>query len=75
VAAVAAGVSPAIALGILPGRQMMEILIEKPAYAVGEHLTRIFHAWIEQRSGEGVIRLVSPSQNENTTHRFFWYRL
>jgi hypothetical protein len=38
-------------------------------------LARIFHAWIEQRSGEGVIRLVSPSQNENTTHRFFWYRL
>jgi hypothetical protein len=38
-------------------------------------LAQIFHAWIEQRSGEGVIRLVSPSQNENTTHRFFWYRL
>jgi hypothetical protein len=38
-------------------------------------LARIFHTRIEQRSGESVIRLVLPSQNENATHHFFYDRL
>ena len=47
------------------------------ATAIGAFLilARIFHTWIEQRSDESVIRLVSPSHNENTTHRFFYDRL
>jgi len=38
-------------------------------------LTRIFHNWIEQRSGERVRRLEITQPNENATHRFFFDRL
>jgi hypothetical protein len=38
-------------------------------------LARIFHNWIEQRSGEGVRRLENTEPNENATRRFFCDRL
>ena len=38
-------------------------------------LARIFHSWIEQRSGECVRRLDITQPNEYATHRFFDYRL
>jgi len=40
-----------------------------------DKLTRIFHSWIEQRSGEGVKRVDITHPNENTAHRFFCDRL
>jgi hypothetical protein len=38
-------------------------------------LARIFHRGVEQRSGEGVRRLVNTEPYANATHRFFNDRL
>ena len=57
--------------------------VELPEFCIKLHgrnselvvLARIFHSWIEQRSGECVRRLDITQPNEYATHRFFDYRL
>jgi hypothetical protein len=49
------------------------VTLRRPVCA--KALARIFHSRIEQRSGEGVKRVVITQPNENTTHRFFCDRL
>jgi hypothetical protein len=53
-----------------------EVLMLGGAFADGDRgLARIFHSWIEERSGSGVTRLVNIEPNETTHHRFFFDRL